>query len=192
MKSSPKKALIIAGVMNLTMGFVELIASFLSSSSALLADSLDFFVDGVNYFSSLFILKKSKQTHETVGKIKGYLMLLLGIGVLVWAGFKYINGWIPRGEVMTAIGFLALIINLLSTWLLQKFQNNSLDLRAVWLCTRNDALGNILIILAGYATVYFWSVLPDIFVSIFMGILIVKSGFDIVKGREAKHNHTHH
>ncbi len=58
------------------------------------------------------------------------------------------NGWIPKGEVMTAIGFLALVVNLLSTWLLQKFQNNSLDLRAVWLCTRNDALGNILIIIA--------------------------------------------
>lgn len=70
MKSSPKIALIIAGSMNLMMGFVEIIASFFSSSSSLLADSLDFFVDGVNYFSSLFILKKSKYTHETVGKIK--------------------------------------------------------------------------------------------------------------------------
>lgn len=77
-------------------------------------------------------------------------MIVLGTGVLVWACWKYMNGWIPDGEVMTAIGFLALVVNLLSTWLLQKFQNNSLDLRAVWLCTRNDAIGNILIIIAGY------------------------------------------
>jgi Co/Zn/Cd efflux system component len=70
MKSSPKIALVIAGSLNILMGIVEIIASFFSSSSALLADSLDFFVDGANYFSSLFILKKSKQTHETAGKIK--------------------------------------------------------------------------------------------------------------------------
>jgi Co/Zn/Cd efflux system component len=56
---------------------------------------------------------------------------------------------------MTAISLLALVANLFSTWILQKFQNDSLDLRAVWLCTRNDALGNILIMIAGYATLYF-------------------------------------
>lgn len=148
MKSSPKFALVVAGSMNLLMGVVEIIASFFSSSSALLADSLDFFVDGVNYFSSLFILKKSKKIHEKVGKIKGHLMIFLGLGILLWASLKYMNGWIPKGEVMTVIGFFALLTNLLSTWLLQKFQNNSLDLRAVWLCTRNDALGNILVIIA--------------------------------------------
>lgn len=177
--------------MNLLMGIVEIIASFFSSSSALLADSLDFFVDGVNYFSSLFILGKNTKIHEQVGKIKGYLMLLLGIGILIWASFKYINGWIPKGEVMTTIGFLALIVNLLSTWLLQKFQNNSLDLRAVWLCTRNDALGNILIIIAGYLTLYLASPIPDIVVSIFMGVLISQSGLSIVQGRGG-HSHIHH
>lgn len=70
MKSSPKFALITAGSMNILMGIVEIIASFFSSSSALFADSLDFFVDGVNYFSSLFILKKSRKIHEQVGKVK--------------------------------------------------------------------------------------------------------------------------
>jgi Co/Zn/Cd efflux system component len=191
MKSSPKIALIIAGSLNIFMGIVEIIASFFSSSSALLADSLDFFVDGANYFSSLFILEKSKQTHETVGKVKWYLMILLGVGVLIWAIFKYINGWVPRGDVMTTIWFLALVVNLLSTWLLQKFQNNSLDLRAVWLCTRNDALGNILIIIAGYLTLYFVSPIPDILVSIFMGVLIFRSGLSIVRGQEG-HGHAHH
>lgn len=190
MKSSPKFVLIVAGSMNFLMGIIEIVASFFSSSSALFADSLDFFVDGVNYFSSLFILKKGRKIHEQVGKIKGYLMSFLGIGILVWASFKYINGWIPKGEVMTAIGFLALVVNLLSTWLLQKFQNNSLDLRAVWLCTRNDALGNILIIIAGYLTLYFSSPIPDMLVSLFMGVLILQSGISIIQGQEG-HGHLH-
>ncbi len=177
--------------MNILMGIVEIIASFFSSSSALFADSLDFFVDGVNYFSSLFILKKSRKIHEQVGKVKWYLMIFLGAGVLIWAVSKYIHGWVPRGEIMTTIWFLALVVNLVSTWLLQKFQNNSLDLRAVWLCTRNDALGNILIIIAGYLTFYFSSSIPDILVSIFMGVLIFRSGLSIVQGRGG-HSHVHH
>jgi Co/Zn/Cd efflux system component len=191
MKSSPKIALIVAGSMNLLMGLVEIIASIFSSSSALFADSLDFLVDGVNYFSSLVILKKGKKIHEKMGKIKGYLMSLLGVGILLWASYKYTNGWIPKGEVMSIIGFLALAVNLLSTWLLQKFQNNSLDLRAVWLCTRNDALGNILIIIAGHLTLYFSSPIPDIVVSLFMGIVILKSGISIITGGEEGHHHTH-
>lgn len=176
--------------MNLLMGIVEIVASFFSSSSALFADSLDFFVDGVNYFSSLLILKKGRKIHEQVGKIKWYLMILLGGSILIWAVFKYVNGWIPRGEIMTTIWFIALVVNLVSTWLLQKFQNNSLDLRAVWLCTRNDALGNILIIIAGYLTIYFSSPIPDILVSIFMGVLILQSGISIIQGQE-RHGHLH-
>jgi Co/Zn/Cd efflux system component len=136
-------------------------------------------------------LKKSKQTHETVGKIKWYLTILLGGGILIWAVFKYVNGWVPRGEIMTTIWFLALVVNLVSTWLLQKFQNNSLDLRAVWLCTRNDALGNILIIIAGYLTLYFDSPIPDILVSLFMGVLILQSGTSIIQGQDGI-SHTHH
>ncbi len=71
MKSlSPRLALFISGTLNLLMGIIEIIASMISRSSALFADSLDFLVDGANYFSSLFILKKSEKIHERVGKIK--------------------------------------------------------------------------------------------------------------------------
>jgi Co/Zn/Cd efflux system component len=166
------------------------VASFFSGSTALLADSLDFFSDGVNYFSSLFALKKGKKTHDKLGKIKGYYMFIMGIIILVWSVFKYFYGWIPHGGTMSVIGFFALTVNLLSSFLLVKFQNRSLDLQAVWLCTRNDALGNILIIIAGYATVYFSSALPDIAVSLFMGILILKSGLLIIqKGEDHGHQH---
>lgn len=165
-------------------------ASFFSGSTALLADSLDFFSDGVNYFSSLFALKKGKKTHDTLGKIKGYYMLIMGLVILIWSIFKYFYGWLPHGETMSLIGFFALVVNLVSTFLLIKFQNRSLDLQAVWLCTRNDALGNILIIIAGYATVYFSSALPDIAVSLFMGVLIFKSGLSIIQTGE-NHEHQH-
>jgi len=93
---------------------------------------------------------------------------------------------------MSTVGILALLVNLLSTWLLQKFQNNSLDLRAVWLCTKNDAIGNVLIILAGYLTLSFHSIYPDIIVSMFIGYLVLRSGISIVRsGHDDCHNHCH-
>lgn len=190
MKSSPRFALLVSWLLNILMWCAEIVTSFFSGSTALLADSLDFFSDGVNYFSSLFALKKGKKTHDTLGKIKGYYMLIMGLVILIWSIFKYFYGWVPHGETMSLIGFFALVVNLVSTFLLIKFQNRSLDLQAVWLCTRNDALGNILIIIAGYATVYFSSALPDIAVSLFMGVLIFKSGLSIIQTGE-NHEHQH-
>lgn len=191
MKSSPRFALFTSWLLNTIMWCVEIVASFFSGSTALLADSLDFFSDGVNYFSSLFALGKGKKTHDTLGKIKGYYMLVMGIVILIWSIFKLFYGWIPHGETMTVIGFFALAVNLLSTFLLIKFQNRSLDLQAVWLCTRNDALGNILIIIAWYATVYFNSAIPDIAVSLFMSVLIIQSGFSIIQKWADHHGHQH-
>lgn len=188
-QKSARLPLVISWVMNLCMGIVELWSWVVSGSSSLIADSLDFFIDGVNYFSSFVILKKSKKIHTRIGKIKGFLMLLFGIGILVFTGVKWMQTYVPRGEIMSTVGFLALFVNLFSTGILQKFQNENLDLRAVWLCTRNDVIWNILIIVAGYLTVYFESTIPDMFVSVFMGFLICKSGVSILQNKYQKHMH---
>ncbi len=117
-------------------------------------------------------------------------MIVIGISVLVWMVWRYLQGWVPRGDIMSFIGFSALAVNLLSAFLLQKFQNVSLDLRAVWLCTRNDAIGNVLIIIAGFLTLAFSSPIPDMLASLFIGSLAIKSGFSILASGE-EHNHNH-
>ena len=95
-------------------------------------------------------------------------MIITGIVIFGWIGYKFSIGWIPSGYTMTVIGFVALFINILSTFILARYQNDSLDIRAVWLCTRNDAINNVLIIMAGFATIRYTSMYPDILVSIWM------------------------
>ena len=85
-------------------------------------------------------------------------MIITGIIIFLWIIYKYSIGWIPHGETMTIIGFFALMVNIVSTIILAKYQDNSLDIRAVWLCTRNDAINNILIIIAGFLTIMFSSI----------------------------------
>jgi Co/Zn/Cd efflux system component len=92
---------------------------------------------------------------------------------------------------MTIIGVFALIVNIVSTILLSKYQDNSLDIRAVWLCTRNDAINNILIIIAGFLTIIFPSIYPDIIVSIWMGGIALWSGVSIIRDGGSHHGHNH-
>jgi Co/Zn/Cd efflux system component len=94
---------------------------------------------------------------------------------------------------MTVIGVFALVVNIVSTILLSKYQDNSLDIRAVWLCTRNDAINNILIIIAGFLTMIFSSIYPDIIVSIWMGGIALWSGLSIIRAGNCHHgcNHNH-
>mgnify|MGYP000998628135 FL=1 len=88
---------------------------------------------------------------------------------------------------MTIIGVFALLVNIVSTILLSKYQDNSLDIRAVWLCTRNDAINNILIIIAGFLTIIFSSIYPDIIVSIWMGGIALWSGVSIIRDGGSHH-----
>lgn len=108
-------------------------------------------------------------------------MVVTGIIIFLWIIYKYSIGWIPHGETMTIIGFFALMVNIVSTIILAKYQDNSLDIRAVWLCTRNDAINNILIIIAGFLTTMFSSIYPDIVVSIWMGAIALWSGVTIIR-----------
>ena len=174
------------------MGIIEIIMGIISNSSSLILDALDFLFDGTNYFSSIYALDKSEKLKILFGKIKGYIMIFIGIGIFIWIGYKYFHGWIPNGFTMSIIGVCALGVNIISTLLISKYQDESLDIQAVWLCTRNDALNNVLIIIAGILTVFLNSIYPDILVSFWMGSLAIFSGIKIVKGvNHICHSHVH-
>ncbi len=185
-----KQALTFAGTSNISMGIIEIISGIFSGSSSLILDALDFIFDGANYFSSIYALDKTDAIKTLFWKIKGWIMVVTGIIIFLWIIYKYSIGWIPHGETMTIIGFFALMVNIISTIILAKYQDNSLDIRAVWLCTRNDAINNILIIIAGFLTIMFSSIYPDIVVSIWMGAIALWSGVTII--REWGHSHHGH
>lgn len=186
-----KRALTFAGTSNISMGIIEIISGIFSGSSSLILDALDFLFDGANYFSSIYALDKTEAIKTLFWKIKGYIMVITGIIIFLWIAYKYSVWWIPHGETMTVIGVFALLVNIVSTILLSKYQDNSLDIRAVWLCTRNDAINNILIIIAGFLTIFFSSIYPDIIVSVCMGGIALWSGMSIIRDGDSHHWHNH-
>lgn len=181
-----KYALLFAGGSNFGMWIIEIITALLSGSSSLLADALDFLFDGSNYFSSVYALNKSENLKTLFWKIKWYIMVLTGIAIFIWIAYKWKIWWIPEGSTMTIIGLMALLVNIISASILRKYQDESLDIRAVWLCTRNDAINNILVIIAGFLTLRYGSIYPDIVASTWMASMSIWGGTSILQWWKSK------
>ena len=186
-----KNALIASWIWNMGMWITELIAGISAQSSSLILDSIDFISDGASYFSSIAILRKSEAMKTLVGKIKWGIMLAIGIAIGWWTLQKYLGWAIPDGNTMTTLGVIWLGVNLGSAYLLSKYQDESLDLKAVWLCTRNDAINSILIIVSGVVTNLYHSPIPDTILWIWMSGLAIYSGISILRWGSHEHSHSH-
>ena len=176
-----RTALWIALIINLTMFVVELIGGAFAHSSALWADSLDFFGDAVNYAISLAVLGASLYWRATVALLKGLTMAGFGIVVIAKTGYSYIQGIPPEALTMGAIGVLALIANVISALILYAFRDGDANMQSVWLCSRNDAIGNIAVIFAAIGVFGTGSLLPDLIVALIMALLGLTGGYRVVK-----------
>lgn len=176
-----RRALWIALIINLAMFFVELIGGAYANSSALWADSLDFFGDAVNYGISLAVLGASLYWRATVALLKGITMVLFGIIVIAKTLASYIQGIPPEAITMGAIGILALIANIISAFILYAFRDGDSNMQSVWLCSRNDAIGNVAVILAAIGVFGTGSLIPDLVVAFIMAILAITAGYQVIK-----------
>jgi Co/Zn/Cd efflux system component len=176
-----RTALWIALVINLIMFLVELIGGAYAHSSALWADSLDFFGDAVNYAISLAVLGASLYWRATVALLKGLTMAIFGIVVIVKAGYGYLQGIPPEAITMGAIGVLALVANVIAAVILYAFRDGDANMQSVWLCSRNDALGNIAVIFAAIGVFGTGSLFPDLIVALIMALLGLTGGYRVVK-----------
>ena len=175
-----KKRLWIIIFLNALMFFVEVSGGFLSKSQALKADALDFLGDTLTYGLSLFAIDSTKNTKVLVSIVKGCSLLGMGLWVAISTVFEFLSPGIPQAELMGFIGFLALCANVISVLLLLKYKDGDANIRSVWLCSRNDAIGNIGVILAAVASSIFNSGLPDLLVALFMSILFIHSSAQIL------------
>ncbi len=166
---------------NLGMFLVEVTAGFLAHSNALLADSLDMLGDVFVYAASLFVLQKNHAAKANASLMKGIIMGSFGLFVLFESVNKILNPVLPTGHIISSIALLALIANGLCFYLLWKFRKKDVNLRSAWICSRNDATGNVLVILAGLLVIYFNSVWPDILVGIALATLVLWSSVGIIK-----------
>ena len=163
------------------MFLVELIGGTYAHSSALWADSLDFFGDAVNYGISLAVLGMSLYRRATVALIKGITMVLFAFIIIAKTGYAYVQGIPPEAITMGIIGILALIANLVSAAFLYTFRDGDANMQSVWLCSRNDAIGNVAVILAAVGGFGTGSMLPDVIVALIMAMLGLTAGYQVIQ-----------
>jgi Co/Zn/Cd efflux system component len=184
-----RRILWISLIVNATMFVVELVAGLESNSVSLLADAIDFAGDAANYGLSLAVLSMALVWRSRAALVKGATMFIYGLFVLVHAGWLLHTGSVPDPLTMGVIGFVALLANTGVAVLLFTFRNGDANMRSVWLCSRNDALSNIAVMLAGLGVFGTGSAWPDLAVAAVMAGLAITAGVTVVRQAKAELRH---
>lgn len=173
---------------NLGMLLIEIVAGAVSGSVALMADALDFFGDSANYVISLFVLGLAPVWRSRAALWKGITLLVLGSGVLVYTLWGLTQGRMPEPITMGVIAVLACIANLVAAVILFRFRDGDANMQSVWLCSRNDAIGNLAVLAAALGVFGTGSPWPDLAVAGLMATLSLSAGLRIVSsaGKELR------
>jgi Co/Zn/Cd efflux system component len=176
----------IALVANLAMFFVEIVAAAVSGSSALAADAADFLGDSANYALSLGAIAAGGAWLSRVALLKGAAMSVYGLGVLAYASWRAWLGVPPEPLTMGVVGLLALGVNFGVAALLYRFREGDANMRSVWLCTRNDVIANILVLVAAAGVLGTGTVWPDVGVAAILAFLGLTSGTSVIRQARAE------
>ncbi|WP_407151844.1 cation transporter [Bradyrhizobium sp. ORS 86] len=172
---------------NGAMFLTEMIAGQLAGSQALKADALDFLADTVTYGLSLAVIGASLRTRASAALLKGVSLSLMALWVFGSTVYQTLILDVPKAEVMGAIGTLALTANLASVLLLLPYKDGDANVRSVWLCSRNDAMGNVIVMVAAlgvWGTATRW---PDLAVAAVMAVIFLTSSVQILRQAWAEH-----
>ncbi len=176
-----RRALWLALLVNLAMFLIEGLASFHSGSVSLLADAIDFFGDSANYLLSLTVLSMGMLWRGRAAMVKGLTMVIFG--VVVWGRAVWVtqSGITPEPLTMGAVGLLALAANVFVAVMLFRFREGDSDMRSVWLCSRNDAIGNLAVMAAALGVFGTGTAWPDLIVAGIMGTLAITAGSSVIR-----------
>lgn len=175
-----RRALWLALGVNAVMFLLEIYAGATADSRALLADALDFFGDAANYAISLAVAGMALAWRARATLIKGITLVALGAFVLATAALAAIKGSSPGPETMGAVGITALAANIGVAVLLYRFRSGDANMRSVWICSRNDAIGNIAVVAAAAGVFGTGSAWPDLIVAAVLASLGFWGGAQIV------------
>ena len=178
---SYRRVLWIALFANAAMFAVELIASIFSGSTALAADAADFLGDSANYALSLGALAVGGAWLSRVALLKGAAMSTYGVAILAYAAWRAWLGVPPEPVTMGVVGVLALAVNFSVAVLLYRFREGDANMRSVWLCTRNDVIANILVLVAAVGVFATGTVWPDVAVAAVLAMLGLSSGRIVIR-----------
>lgn len=179
-----RRVLWIALFVNAAMFVVEASAGLAAGSVSLQADALDFFGDAANYALSLSVLSMALVWRARAALVKGVSMGLFGIWVIVACAVNVMSGTTPHAMTMGVVGFLALAANVGVAVLLYRYREGDANMRSVWLCTRNDAIGNLMVMVAALGVFGTGTLWPDIVVAAVMASLALSASVQtIVRAR---------
>lgn len=175
-----KTALWIVIAINAAMFGVEMFAGTIAGSKALQADALDFLGDTATYALSLMVIGMSLRARARAALFKGLSLIAMGAWIFGSTIYQILILEVPAPEIMGAVGFLALAANVASVLVLLRYRDGDANVRSVWLCSRNDAVGNLAVIVAATAVWFFGSAWPDLIVAAFMAGLFISSAVKII------------
>jgi len=178
---SERRILIIVLIINGVMFFTEFGAGLLSHSTALLADSLDMLADSFVYAIGLYALGRPEIWRNRAAFTNGVLQILLGLGVLIEVILKLSSNVLPQPETMGIFAVIALLANTISFILLARFRNGDINLRATWICSRNDMFANVGVLIAAGLVTYTQAAWPDIIIGIIIAAVVIHSAISIIK-----------
>jgi cation diffusion facilitator family transporter len=181
LRGKHKTVLVVVLAINAILFVVEAGAGLVANSTALLADSLDMMGDSFVYGFSLYVLWRSAAWKAKAALLKGGIMALFGAGVLVEVIYKIISGIIPSAETMGIIGALVLLGNGVCFLLLYRHRFDDLNMRSTWLCSRNDIVANLSVLMAAIGVKSFDASWPDILVGAAIAALFLKSAFTVLR-----------
>lgn len=175
-----RKILWVCLIANAVMFFVQAIFSRTAFSASLLANSADFLADAINYGITLFVIEGSLTSKRRASIFKGVSLAATGL----WAAFETLHHTLdqktPEADIMGWVSLVALAINLFCAVLLYKYREGDINIRSVWICSRNDALGNIAVMIAAagvFATATVW---PDVLIAAILAGLALHGAYQIL------------
>ncbi|MEX0693686.1 MAG: cation transporter [Rhodospirillales bacterium] len=174
-------ALIIALVINLAMFIIEMGGGAFAQSVGLQADAIDFLGDSMNYGLSLAVLGMAAAWHTRVALVKALAMLVFGLWVWAMIVVHWLAGTVPEAPLMGGIAFMAMLANILCGVILFRFRAQDANMASVWICTRNDVLSNIAVMIAASGVWVSDSGIPDLTVGALIGGLAISGGIQVLR-----------
>ena len=176
-----RRALWVVLGINAAMFLVEIAAGLAAGSASLQADALDFLSDAANYGVSLLVVSMALRFRAMAALVKGLSMAGFGLWVMGTVVWHAVHGTLPSALTMGTVGFAALIANAVSFGILWIYRTGDANMRSAWICTRNDVLGNLAVLLAAAGVFGTGTGWPDIMVAATMATLALQGAAGVLR-----------
>lgn len=176
-----RRALWIVVLLNAGYGIAEMVGGFLADSQALKADALDFLGDGSITLLGLLAIGWSLRWRARSALIQGIFLGAMGVAVLANTAYRVLVLHTPEAELMGILGFVALVINIVAVIILLPHRSGDANVRSVWLFSRNDALGNLAVVIAAGFVFWTGTAWPDLIAAAVIASLFLQSSWSIIK-----------